>query len=378
MSSTADVIRAGVQQAAAGKELDSNTIEATGGDTSHATSESETEVRSENSTVDDLLPASEDTPTDSPESAEPKAEAKPAETPKAAPKTSGDKEVITVTDETGRKRKVEIDYSDRERIKQAFSMASGARKWQADRDREVQARKAVEAERDDLRGNFSTLENAWKQKGIEGVVDLLAGRAGSYKDHVRQQVERAKFLENASPEEIRALEAKEQYELRSRELESIRKENEEFRKQIASEREAAELRSLEAKVHPVFDKYRFADKLGDADDEQMFDEMLWNTALKRLESHEEQGHEVSPELIEREFSTVARAVRKRMTAHAEKKATKAVEQKKQEATENVQSKVMSGYKTGGAAKEARDLLQSGNLTALLKGWGKYGSLFKNK
>jgi hypothetical protein len=38
---------------------------------------------------------------------------------------------------------------------------------------------------------------------------------------------------------------------------------------------------------------------------------------------------------------------------------------------------MSGYKTGGTANEARDLMNKGDLTSILKGWSKYGSLFNN-
>jgi predicted ATPase with chaperone activity len=108
----------------------------------------------------------------------------------------------------------------------------------------------------------------------------------------------------------------------------------------------------------------------------MFDEMLWNTALKRLEPYEEKGLDLTPELVEREFYNVSKALRSRIGLQAEKKASKAIEQKKREATENVQSKVMSGYKTEGAAQEARGLIDSNNLTGLLKNWGKYGSLFK--
>jgi hypothetical protein len=68
-----------------------------------------------------------------------------------------------------------------------------------------------------------------------------------------------------------------------------------------------------------------------------------------------------------------------MSAQAQKTATRAVEQKKQEATENAQAKVKSGYKVdGNKASEARDLINSGNLTGLLKNWGKYGSLFNGK
>lgn len=351
-------------------------------DTSDASSASDVDSddvsRAENSTVDDLLPNNgEDTPTDS--SAEENSESANSDLKPAAQKTSGEsKEVITVTDESGKRRKIEIDYSNRESVKKAFTMAAGMRKFQAERDQALTKLKPLESELGEIKSNWNILEKAYQSGGVEGLVDLLEGRKGAYKDSVQKHIDRARFLENASPEEIRELERRELSEKQNSEFERIRKENEEFKKQILGEKETAELRSLESQVNPVFEKYRFADRLGNADNEHIFDDMLWNSALKRLEPYEERGVPVTPEMIEREFRTVALSLRKTIGLQAEKKASKAIEQKKQEATENVQAKVMSGYKTDGAAKEARDLIQSGNLTGLLKGWNKYGGLFNNK
>lgn len=374
--SAADAIRGVAAQAAAGKEVDSNSVDilSTGNEMSPATADSETEVRAEDSTVEDSLPGEHgDAPKDSSDAKQPVAkDAKQANQP------TPEREVITVTDEKGRRRKVEIDYSNRERIRKAFEMEAGARKWQAERDQASQKEKAVTGKLGEIESNWNLLEKAFSQGGVEGVVDLLEGRKGAYQDTMKKSWERQKFLESASPEEIKALNAQEAFEHQRRENERIRKENEDFKKQITSERETAELRSLESRVHPVFNKYRFADKLGDETDEHMFDEMLWNTALKRLEPYEEKGLDLSPELVEKEFAAVAKSLRSRIGVQAEKRASRTVEQKKQEATENVQAKVMSGYKTGGSAKEARDLIQSGNLTGLLKQWGKYGSLFNGK
>lgn len=377
MASTTDVLRGAIQSAAAGKELTSDNVDssATPSGTSQATADSELEVRSENSTQEGLLDGSDDTPQDSSSTVSKEAS---STKPNATSKTPELKEVITVTDESGRKRKIEIDYSNKEATKKAHLLAAGARKWQAERDQALQGGKQFQAELQEVKSNWNTLESAYKQGGVEGLVDLLEGRQGAFRDQVRRETEKQKFLENASPEELRTHEAQEASKKQARELESIRRENAEFKKQVETERETAELRSLESKIHPSFSKYRFADKLGDADGEHMFDEMLWNTALKQLEPYEEKGIDISPELIEKTFSTVARSIRNRIGAQAEKKATRVVEQKKQEATENVQAKLMSGYKSDGRAQEARDLINNGNLTGLLKGWNKYGSLFGQK
>ena len=328
-------------------------------------------ARAENSESPSLLEGEgEDTQTDSTES-----ETEPASSsaPKATQKTSG-KEVVTITDENGRKRKVEIDYSNREAIKKAHLMSAGARKWQAERDQAIKTRDEVRSQLEQRNKDWSTLESAF-QKGPEALYDLLAGQRGAFDSLINQKIQRAEFLKTASPDQVKALEAREQAEQQARELDKIRKENSEFKKQVTEERETAELRSLESRVNPVFDKYRFADKLGNQDDEHMFDEMLWNSALKRLEPYEEQGLEITPELVDREFRTVASAIRRRIGVQAQKTASRTIQQKKQEATENAQAATKAAYRTGGVAEEARGMINSGNLTGLLKGWKKYGGLF---
>lgn len=330
---------------------------------------------SQSSSIEDLLPGGEDTPPDSRKAGDPKEQASSDKAKSQAPKTSGDKELLTISDEKGR-RKVEVDYGNRDQMRKYVQMAHGARKWQAERDQARQEVTQVRTERDDLKGNWSALESAFQKSGVEGIVDLLEGRTGAYQAWFKKQIDRHEYLRDASPEEKAALEARETADKSTRELERIRKENEEFRKQMQQEKEQADLHSLESRLHPTFDKYRFADKLGDANDEHMFDEMLWNSAIKRLEPYEEKGLTLTPEIIEKEFRSVAMAIRKRIGLQAEKRAAKVVEQKKQEATENAQAKVRSGYKSeGGTAKEARDLIEGRNLTGLLSNWKKYGSLF---
>lgn len=330
---------------------------------------------SESTNEDSLNVGSDDTPKDSVE--------QPGDTPaestqEAAKPSTSQKEIITVTDETGKRRKVEVDWSNKEKIKKDLALSYGARKWQAERDQAIQREKAQSSKLSEVQTNWNQLESAFSTGGIEGLVDLLEGRKGAYQASVEKHAERKKFLAEASPAEIKALQEREQAELDRRANEQLRAENERFKQEITKERETAELRSLESRVHPAFHKYRFADKLGDADDEHMFDEMLWNTTLKRLEPYEEQGLDISPELVEKEFANVSSAIRRRINLQSNKKAAAAVVQKKQEATENVQAKVMSGYRTGGAAKEAQDLINSGNTKGILKNWSRYSGLFTNK
>lgn len=376
MASTMDMILNGAGALRSGAVLDSDTIS---GETPTAPTSSrvvddtdESVARAENSESGDLF-GSDQTEESSSEPAS------TAEAPQSKQKTPGTKETITVVDENGKRRTVEVDFSNKEdlkkRIQSAFGAQNGMRKFQLERDNERNAHATTRKDRDDLKANWDKLEEIRQAQGIEGLVDVLEGRRGAYKDWLKQQIDRHEFVKNASPEEKELLETREREQVRDRELAKIRKENEEFRKQMTETKDQADMRSLESRVNPVFDKYRFADKLGSADDEHMFDEMLWNSALKRLEPYEDQGLELNPELIDREFRSVAQAIRRRISVQADKRVSKVIEQKKQEATENAQAKVMSGYKTGGVAQEASELIKSNNLTSLLKNWNKYGSVF---
>lgn len=285
--------------------------------------------------------------------------------------TDPNKETITVSDDQGR-RKVEIDYTDRAAIKKAHEMAAAARKWQVERDRE-RTEKAQLAEKHTAQSRVvEALEKAFAEHGEKGVIDLIAGKPGASDEFIKRQVERAKFLEKASPEDVERLKDKERLEVLEREVVKQRSENEAREKRVLTEREQTDLKATEATVHPVFEKHRFDGKLGNEDDEAMFDEMLWNTALKRLKPYEDKGLPMTRELVDREFRTVATALRKRISGLAEKKAAGVVEQKKQEATENAQASTMSAYKKGGASAEAEALINKGDFKSLFSNWGKYG------
>lgn len=380
--STADLFRAGAAAQAAGKELDSNTIgnidvtdTSGGGDVSNATVDSEGVFRADESTVDN--PDSELGGDAQVADSQPSPKDAKASASKDKPKAeTSSKEVITISDDKG-KRQVEIDWNDKDALKKQIQMGFGARKWQAERDQYKSEATKLKGENVGYKDNWQKIEQAYQGGGIAGLIDFIEGQ-GTYQNHIKKELHKARVLESGDEEAIDKMKSQERVEKLERDLESERKQREKFTKEITSEREAAELASAQSRVYPVFSKYRFSEKLGDSNDEHMFDEMLWNTSMKRLEAYEEQGMNVSPELIEREFRTVAQSIRKRIGVISEKRATQVVEQKKKEATENVQAKVLSGYKTGGNAKEARDLLNSGNTSALLKGWTKYGSLFGSK
>lgn len=273
------------------------------------------------------------------------------------------------------KNHIDVDYSDRKAIDNAFLQAHGMRKFQLERDQANKQLKALREEHTPLKDNWSRLEKAWQEGGVSALVDLLEGQSGAYKAHIAKEMERAEFLRKATPDQRAALEELDKRTVAERETAKLRQENEEFRKRVESDREAAEMRSLESRIHPSFERHRFAGKLGNTDDEHLFDSALWQLSLKRLEPYEDQGLDITPELVEREFRSVAATLRKRINVQAEKVASKAVEKQKQAATENAQAKAMSGFRGNKLGEEAAEKIRGGDLTGLLKNWGKFGSVF---
>lgn len=336
-------------------------------------------ARAEESTVDGQIPLedSKDTSPNSPESQESTEASKKPEANKS--KETLDKEVIAVTDETGQKRKIEIDFSNREAIKKAFAAASGMRKFQAERDQAIQKEKAQSAELQEVRSNWQTLDNAYQNGGIEGLVDLLEGRKGAYNDHLHKAIQKRDFLKNASPDEVQAYQEKEEADKLRKEYEKLRKDNEDFKKKVTEERTQTELKETESRFNPIFDKYRFADKLGDPADEHVFDQMLWNTTIERLKPYESQGVPLTQELIDREFRAVSGILRKRISVQADKKVSRVIEQKKQEATENVQNKVRASYNNSNSDQDKlRSHMNSGDTGAIFKNWGAFKNILSSK
>lgn len=290
---------------------------------------------------------------------------------------SSDIEEVFVTDHKGR-RKVKIDYSDRDKIKKMYQYAHGARKWQAAKDQAEKRLASLESQMTEFKEakeNFTALENAYESNGIAGLVDLLEGRQGAYQDFLSKEFDKREARLNATPEELELMNAREREAQFQRELDQMRKENEEFRSQTKQEKEQAEVRSMEAKIYPAFDKYRFSGKLGDATDEHLFDEMLWHTALKELSPYEEQGLDITPEMVERTFRKKAMAIRKRINVQANKEVKKSIKKKKEAATHATQSKVMSGMTPSSDAQEVRDLVKGNNISGIFNNWGKYSKLF---
>lgn len=264
---------------------------------------------------------------------------------------------VPVTDEKG-KRKVKIDLNNTEQLKKTISAAYGFRKALAERDSVTAKLKDLEPKYTELKQGWDTLENAYQNGGIEGLVDLLGGKKGYYSEWKRGELEKELRYQNASEAEKREFDLREKLEKLEKESSLREKRAAEEAERARTEREEAQLRSLESQVTPAFNKYRFAGTLGDASKEARLDKAIWDQALGNLEALPEDV-QLTPQMIEREFKQIATEFRAIIGKQAQVQAKKVIENKKQAAqtqvaaaaksvpVSSIQNSMTSNIKKGG-------------------------------
>lgn len=283
-----------------------------------------------------------------------------------------DVEYVAVTDHTGKRKKIKVDYSDKNKIRKAFEMAGGMRKFQAERDSIKKEFEEFKETAGQKASSFDKLEEIYQDEGFSGLVNFLEDDPQAFDRLVDEALE----LRNAGPEAIAQHEQSLEAKRKSRAEQKRLAELESREKGLQEREEAMEEARLESQIHPAFDRYRFAGKLGDADQEYMLDEMVWNNALKKLEDYPEDVP-LTQALIDKEFRNVANKVRKLVNVQAKKQTKKIIKETKKEAAENVQAKALSGMGGGqqSLAQEAADLIRNKKAGEILKNPGRFAKLF---
>ena len=277
--------------------------------------------------------------------------------------TNVDIETVTVKGPEGRKQKLEIDYSDKKAIKNAFIKAAGMRKFQAERDAAMKSQKATSEEFEALKTDFDKIEAAFSEHGAKGIVALLGGEA-AWEEAVNKENEHREYVANLSAEEKYQLELKQRDEVYQRQLSAERQQREQFQQQIAAEKEQAELRQLQSMLEPSFDRYRFAGKLGDESTENLYDEAIWSKVKSRLGELPDDV-ELTQAVIDKEFRTVASQFKKHIKSQTEKQLKKTVENKKAQTAQRAQVAAKKGLSGQTTQRKILESIKSGNLSDAL-------------
>lgn len=266
---------------------------------------------------------------------------------------------VPVTDERGR-RMVKVDLGDEDAMKRVVARAHQAQQLLSRVNKAEDSNKKMTARLAELEGNWKKLDEVFAQHGEEGLIDMLRGKQGAFKEWEEQRYARRKFMETASEEERRTAELEER-------LARIEKEKEITAKRLAdkdkeyADRESAQLeQDLVNRLTPVFTKYRFEGKLGDVDAEDMLDEKIWDRALGELEKLPED--QLTQNAINQAFRAAYLSLSKVMQARAKTEAKRQVEATKKQAAQTVQAAVKGQKVSNGSAAvdKARSDIKSGN------------------
>lgn len=245
---------------------------------------------------------------------------------------------IYVTDESGRK-KIKVDFSDKAKVKKAFEYAYGFRKMQAERDKSNAYVKQIEPEYKELKQSWAAIDKAVQEGGLKGLVNLISGDEKAFDSLIEKEVGLRDWKKTATPSEIERYDAQEMAASEKRAREKLEKEFQGLRDNVAQTQSDAQMKMLESKVNPAFDKWRFAGKLNNPTLEEMLDKSIWTTALDNLENARQKlgiaEHEMPASMIDQEFRKVRSAFEKVSSVQAETKTSQIMQQKKAAAQEKV-------------------------------------------
>lgn len=277
----------------------------------------------------------------------------------------GDFEELILTDESGQRKKIKWDFADREKTKKAVLMAAGARKWQAERDGFKSKLEGTSKELTEYKNVWTAVEKAYETTGIEGIVNLLAGRQDAYSQWEEARVEQILRKRQASPSELRQIELEEREANAAKRAEKAERDRDSVVNTIKQEKEAAQKAALEGLVHPAFYKYSFTGKLGDERAEEMFNQQVWNSAKANLEAYPE-GTNLTQEIVDKEFRQASATIRKYIDKQGDAKAKSVLDNKKAVAATKVAAKASQIVTKNTVEDEIKKGMRGGNLADSLK------------
>lgn len=275
-----------------------------------------------------------------------------------------DTEVLYVKGPNGEKHKLEISYSDRQKIKDAFAKAAGMRKFATERDQYKKQHEEAKKKLEELSSNFSKLETIFKERGAKGIFEQLGGE-GAFEKAVEAELQRREYLANLSPEEKFQLSAKEREAEYQKSHEELKRKYDDMLGKLTKEQEQATIRSLESKLTPAFEKVRFKGQLGDGVAEQEIDEAIWSKVTNRLSEYPDDV-ELTQAIIEKEFRNVAGIYKKLLDKQVDVKLKQSVEKKKEEATTKAQGLVKKNMTAQSLNADVADDIKNSNWSSLLQ------------
>ena len=279
-----------------------------------------------------------------------------------------DYEEVLVKGPNGRRQKLRIDYSDREKIKKAYLQAAGMRKAFQERDQALsQLKQYTEGEAKEKLEAWDYLQEAYERDGIRGLIEAIEDDPNAYDNFLEQEIQRREQLALMTPEERRAYELEQEKARKDAEVERLRQEMEEFKRSVMEEKEKAELTSLENIVSSAFEAYSFDGALNDPEKETLLNEMLWARGREALAQLPDDVP-ITSAVAKREFRKIAKTLNEMIKVEGRKQASRVINRKKKESAKKVQKTVKSIRKAQEVGDPASVLKKHG-VAALFQMWG---------
>lgn len=288
---------------------------------------------------------------------------KPTETPESK-KLSTDTEVIWVKDENGKKVKLEVTYADKLKIRDAFVKAAGMRKFQAERDLTRKEKADLQTKFDALSADFGKLDSVFREKGAKGLFETLAG-PGAWDDAVKSELRRRDEIAQMSPHELEQLKSREREDLFAKEKADLDKRYKDAEARLQELDNKAQTKTLESKLNPAFEKYRFSGKLGDADAEHAIDEAIWTKVTNNLAQYPDEV-DLSQALIDKEFRSVSALYRKVIDKQTDVKLKQAVDKQKSSAAAKAEVAVKKGMTVSSAESDMAADIKNSNWSSIFQ------------
>lgn len=266
---------------------------------------------------------------------------------------------VYATGPKGRK-KIKVDYSDKERIKRAYQKEVAADLYKVQRD-------SIKKENESLKETaqfFNKLDEAFVKSGPLGVIRSMKGGSEALEALIEEKIAEREAVAAMSPEEKRIWEKEQEAAHGNKEVERLRAQLEARDKADQERAEQAKVAEIEKLVTPAFERYRFQGKLNNEEHEYILDKMLWTQVEDELNDLPEEIP-LTQAMVDSTYRNTAAKIRKMMSLQADTKVKKIVDNKKAKALASAQVAAKSKIVKKSQSDKLAEALQTGDFKSVV-------------
>lgn len=255
-------------------------------------------------------------------------------------------------------KKVKIDFNDRENIKRVYSLAAGARQWQAERDSLKEKNATISKEYGELKETLDYLENI--KDDHEELFEAVSGL--SLNDKFNEWAEEQNMISGMTDKEKSMYLSNQDHQKRIREVEKREKELQSKLDGASQRDEEAKRSKQESIANPIFFKYNFDGELGNDQLERRMNKALWSEAREELSAFDE----ITPDMVEEAFGRISNQIRGGFKSSATKAVKKTVAAKRKEVKKKAQAMAVAEPKNK-FKEEIDNKIKAGDIAGILAG-----------